>query len=125
MVEGKDIPRVLVVDDEPTFTYMLKNRLRKEGYRVTVARNGLECLEKVKEEVPDLVLVDVMMPGMDGFEVCRRLKEGGSTNMKVALLTTKDEYLTQENLGACRADFGIKKPIRFNALFKTLEEYLG
>ncbi|MBN1995879.1 MAG: response regulator [Anaerolineae bacterium] len=65
---------VLIVDDEPIARDMMEGFLNKEGYRLTFAGNGPETLAQVAKQIPDLILLDVMMPEMDGFEVCRRLK---------------------------------------------------
>ena len=66
--------KVLVVDDERDILEMLDYNLSKEGYEVIQAADGLSAIEIAKEELPQMILLDVMMPGMDGFEVCSRLK---------------------------------------------------
>ena len=66
--------KLLVVDDVQTNVLLLKALLGKEGYGILVANNGQEALEVIRNENPDLILLDVMMPGMDGIECCRRLK---------------------------------------------------
>jgi two-component system KDP operon response regulator KdpE len=66
---------ILIVDDEPRMVRFVRMNLELEGYRVTEAGNGIETLEKVRDELPDLVLLDVMMPEMDGFETLQRLRE--------------------------------------------------
>jgi two-component system, OmpR family, alkaline phosphatase synthesis response regulator PhoP len=67
--------RILVVDDEPDFVAVVQNNLEKDGFEVDVAYNGVEGLEKVKTFSPDCIVLDVMMPEMDGYEVCRELKK--------------------------------------------------
>jgi len=66
--------RILVVDDEPDFCSIVQGQLEKEGFEVDVAYNGVEGLEKVHANRPDAIVLDVMMPEMDGYEVCKRLK---------------------------------------------------
>ena len=66
--------RILVVDDEPDFCSIVQGQLEKEGYEVEVAYNGVEGLEKVLASPPDAIVLDVMMPEMDGYEVCKKLK---------------------------------------------------
>ncbi|MFN2183926.1 MAG: ATPase, T2SS/T4P/T4SS family, partial [Anaerolineae bacterium] len=80
--------KVLVVDDEPMTTNMLTKILRHEGYQTSVAAGGEEALHKVAEEKPSIVLLDVMMPGIDGFEVCRRIKNNFNTFFIPVILIT-------------------------------------
>lgn len=80
---------VLVVDDEPRLVDVVRMNLEMEGYRVLDASNGVEALEHVKEDLPDLVILDVMMPDMDGFEALRRIRE--VSNVPVIMLTVRQE----------------------------------
>jgi DNA-binding response OmpR family regulator len=68
------VNKILVVDDEPTIRELAQIILQDEGYHVITAENGVEAIQKVKDEMPDLVLLDMVMPGMSGPEVCRALK---------------------------------------------------
>ena len=81
--------RVLVIDDDRNITSFLRRALSYSGYEVDVAENGPAGLSRALEAPPDLVVLDVMMPGMDGYEVCRRLRAGGP--MPILMLTAKDE----------------------------------
>jgi DNA-binding response OmpR family regulator len=81
---------ILVVDDDPVIQKLLSVNFEMEGYRVLTASDGVEGLERVQEERPDLVLLDVMMPRMDGLEVARRLKADAATaDIPVLLLSAK------------------------------------
>lgn len=106
----RETPLILVVDDEPANRDILETRLTASGYAVILAENGLEALEKTRDENPDLVLLDINMPRMDGIEVCKRLKSDSSLPyipiiMVTALVDSKDvvagldagaeEYLTK------------------------------
>jgi CheY-like chemotaxis protein len=71
--------RILVADDDPVILRLLQVNFNLEGYEVHTATRGEEALEKAKEHLPDIILLDVMMPGVDGWEVCRRLKEDHAT----------------------------------------------
>jgi two-component system, OmpR family, response regulator len=82
-------PRVLVVDDEPYITDLVSTALRYEGFQVTEARNGREALARVVESRPDLVVLDVMLPDLDGLEVTRRLRNDG-IRVPVIFLTARD-----------------------------------
>ena len=66
---------ILVVDDEPDYVAVVQTSLEKEGFEVEAAYNGMEALEKVKKNIPDAIVLDVMMPEMDGYAVCSELKE--------------------------------------------------
>jgi DNA-binding response OmpR family regulator len=102
------MPRVLVVDDDPQVVRLLRVNLELEGYDVVSASDGNEALEAVAAEDPDLVVCDVMMPGMDGIEVVRRLRADNQkvpvvmlsakamrSDMKVGLDAGADEYVTK------------------------------
>jgi putative two-component system response regulator len=110
-VEPKDRPRILVVDDTPANLTLVANVL-KEDYQINLANNGEKALELALSVVPDLILLDVMMPEIDGFEVCRRLKANSVTSdIPVIFLTAKSQIEDEElgfSLGA--VDF-IHKPI--------------
>ena len=81
---------ILVVDDEPAIVAVVRGRLEQEGFRVQAAASGEEALAHVEADPPDLVVLDVMLPGLDGFEVLRRLRGAGST-VPIIMLTARDE----------------------------------
>ena len=83
------VPRVLVVDDEENIRYLLTSALDHAGFEVASARTGREALDGVKAFRPDAVLLDVMLPDLDGFEVCRRMRSEGD-RMAVIFLTAHD-----------------------------------
>lgn len=85
----RDAKRILVVDDEPRMIGFIRMNLELEGYQVLEAHNGLEALEMIRTQLPDLVLLDVMMPQLDGFETLRMLREFSS--IPVIMLTAKGE----------------------------------
>ena len=90
--EGLPAPRILIVDDVPRNVQLLASLLAREGYQLVAAVDGAQALESIREELPDLVLLDVMMPGMDGFEVCRHLKQDPATaEIPVIVLTARTE----------------------------------
>ncbi|MGC8879664.1 MAG: response regulator transcription factor [Anaerolineae bacterium] len=96
-----DAKRILVVDDEPRMRRFIHMNLDLEGYRVLEAGNGLEAIKRVREDLPDLVLLDVMMPEMDGFEVLREIRQ--FSNVPVIMLTVKgdeDDKVRGLELGA-------------------------
>ena len=80
--------KILVVDDEPYMLEILQARLESNGYSVITAINGEDCLKKAGEDKPDLVLMDILLPGMSGFEVAKRLKENDLTkNIPIIMVT--------------------------------------
>lgn len=81
--------KILVVDDEAEIVELLSDYLAAEGYSVTVASNGREALEKAKTEKPDLAILDIMMPALDGFEVCRILR--AQSNISIIMLSAKQQ----------------------------------
>lgn len=83
-------PQILVVDDEPHLCNVVHRILKKEGYEVATAGDGEKALELIRETAPDLVLLDIIMPGMDGREVCRKVREAGS-DTRVIYFTGKAE----------------------------------
>jgi two-component system sensor histidine kinase/response regulator len=105
-------PRILVVDDQPINVQLLKRKLERGGLEVSTANNGLEALEQVKTHKPDLILLDLMMPDMDGIEVCQRLQASSETRsipvIFVTARTTKESKL--EGLAVGAVDY-ITKPI--------------
>ncbi len=86
------IHRVLIVDDSPTERYYLSDILRRNGFEVSTAENGEEGLAKARADKPDLILMDVVMPGQNGFQATRSLSRDPDTkNIPVILCTTKDQ----------------------------------
>ncbi len=82
--------KILVVDDSPTELQLMVEPLINRGYRVITATNGIEALEQVAKELPSLILLDVLMPGKNGFQVCRQLKTDPATrNIKIIIVSSK------------------------------------
>jgi signal transduction histidine kinase len=117
--------QILVVDDEPRNLQLLGTLLRKGGYRVRFAGAGATCLASAREQAPDLILLDIMMPGMDGYEVCRALKEDPATrDIPVIFLTAKAQ--TEEVVDAFKAggvDF-VTKPFRARELLARVKTHV-
>ena len=78
-VARKTVPRVLVAEDEHDVAELLRFNLTREGYNVIVATNGVEAVKQVQELRPDVVLLDIMVPQLNGWEICRRIKQSGDT----------------------------------------------
>jgi CheY-like chemotaxis protein len=128
MTESSDRPpsggsRILVADDEQGTLELMGEILTHAGFDVVRARDGLEALSMARELVPDLALLDVMMPGMDGREVCRRLcADPALTHMPVILHSAADER--DIDWRACGADAFLAKPFRLASLPDLVRQYL-
>ena len=117
--------KILFVDDEPVVVTLMKNRIGSRGFLVETAHDGASGLEKAKTWQPDLILLDIAMPGMDGYETCRRLKATKETaNIPVVLFTAvQDTQLVAlaEKAGAAKV---VQKPF-VDQVFKAISEILG
>ncbi len=121
MSEMKD-KLILVVDDEVHMVKFMRMNLELEGARVSSATNGKEALERAREDMPDVVLLDIMMPGMDGFETLRRLRE--FSQVPVLILTAKDEEEDRVRGLELGADDYIGKPFSHRELVSRIRAVL-
>jgi two-component system alkaline phosphatase synthesis response regulator PhoP len=109
--------RILVVDDEDDIVEVLKYNLEKEGYEVKTATDGLSAIEAARSFNPHLIILDIMMPGMDGIEVCNRLRAMPEFSTTIiAFLTARSESFTQISALDSGGDDFINKPIKPNVL---------
>jgi two-component system response regulator MprA len=113
---------VLVIDDDPKITQLLKRALGMEGYSVQTASSGAAGLEEARVNEPDLVILDVLMPGLDGLEVCRRLRANGDT--PILLLTAKDEVADRVQGLDSGADDYVVKPFSLDELLARVRALL-
>jgi two-component system response regulator MprA len=116
--------RVLVVDDDEKITSFLRRALAYEGYQVEVAGGGAAALASALQSPPDLVVLDVMMPGMDGLEVCRRLRAGGDVHIPVLMLTARDRVGDRVQGLDAGADDYLAKPFALEELLARLRALL-
>jgi DNA-binding response OmpR family regulator len=117
---------ILIVDDDPQIVTMLSLRLGKRGYRVLTATDGVQALDSAKRERPELVILDVMMPGKNGWEVARALRQDPVTErIKIVVLTAIGESVNEMTSPLYGADAHIDKPFEFDRLEKTLQTLLG
>jgi two-component system response regulator MprA len=115
--------RILVVDDDAKIRTVVRRGLAYEGYRVVEAASGEEGLEKAREHLPDLVILDVMMPGMDGLEVTRRLRSSGD-ELAILMLTARDEVKDRVEGLENGADDYLVKPFSFEELLARVHALL-
>ena len=117
--------KILIVDDDDDIRHLLKYNLEKNGFITNVAANGLECLEMVKSYNPDLILLDVMMPGMDGIEVCERIKsDPQNKNIFICFLTARSEDYSQIAGLEAGGDDYVSKPIKPKVLVSRINAIL-
>jgi two-component system alkaline phosphatase synthesis response regulator PhoP len=122
MAKGK----ILVVDDEIYIVHILDFSLGMEGYEVLTALDGEQALDKARAEKPDLIVLDIMMPKLDGYETCKRLKADESTkNIPVILLSAKGRNVDQKVGFEVGADDYITKPFSPRKLVERINAVLG
>ena len=115
--------RILVIDDDPKIRSVVRRGLVYEGFRVTEAGSGEEGLDKARDRTPDLVVLDVMLPGIDGLEVCRRLREAGD-EVSILMLTARDEVKDRVEGLETGADDYLVKPFSFEELLARVRALL-
>jgi two-component system response regulator MprA len=118
-----DTARILVIDDDPKIRSVVRRGLVYEGFRVTDAGSGEEGLDKARDQTPDLVVLDVMLPGIDGLEVCRRLREAGD-DVAILMLTARDEVKDRVEGLETGADDYLVKPFSFEELLARVRALL-
>lgn len=117
--------KILLVDDEPDIVDFLSYNLKKEGYEILTANNGKDAIEIAKKEIPHLIVLDVMMPDMDGIETCREIREQkGLQDVLIAFLTARSEDYTQIAGFEVGADDYITKPIKPRVFISRIKALL-
>ncbi|MEN8130074.1 MAG: response regulator [Pseudomonadota bacterium] len=118
--------RILIVDDSPTEIYVLKLMLIKEGYEIATAKSGEEGIRVAKTQKPDLILMDVVMPGMNGFQATRELSHAEETeNIPIIIVTTKDQQTDRVWATRQGAKDYLVKPVIEDELVKSVKRYLS
>lgn len=118
--------KILVVDDMIQLTKALVFSLKAEGYDAIMATSGEEGLEKTKQEKPDLIILDIMMPGMDGLEVCQKLKEDEELkSIPIILFTAKNQKSDVVEGMKVGADDYVVKPYKFEVLHGKIQKLIG
>ena len=117
--------KVMVIEDDPSFLRYLSHILEREGYTVISASNGLTGLRKVKEEKPSLLILDVMLPGLDGFEVCHRLHDDAETStLPVIMLSAKGQDSDKTSALSVGAREFFAKPVDRLVLLNKIKELI-
>lgn len=115
--------KILIVDDEPNIVMTLDYALQKKGYKVFIARDGEEAVEIAKKEAPNLILMDIMMPNMDGYEAYGKIKQINE-QIKLIFLSAKNKTQDIEKGMKMGADDYITKPFSIKKVLETIEEKL-
>ncbi len=117
--------KILIADDEPNILISLEYLMQREGFEVLVARDGNEALELARDRHPDLILLDAMMPGRDGFEVCREIRADPELrDMRILMLTARGRDTDIAKGQAMGADAYVVKPFSTRELADKVREML-
>jgi twitching motility two-component system response regulator PilH len=120
------MPRVLIVDDSPTETYKFKEILEKHGFEIITADNGADGVAVARQEKPDVVLMDVVMPGLNGFQATRQLSKGEDTkHIPVIIVTTKDQETDKVWGRRQGASDYLTKPVEESVLIETIKRAMS
>jgi two-component system response regulator VicR len=116
-------PPILVVDDNPDNAHIIRDYLEARGFPITVAYNGDDALKAFEEVKPALVLLDVMMPGRDGWQVCREMKQHPTLGrgVRVVMVTALDDWVNKRQALQTGADDFVEKPFELSKLASTVE----
>lgn len=118
--------KILIVDDEPNIVISLEFLMRREGFEILVARDGQEALQSIRAHRPDLVLLDVMMPRINGFEVCRQVRaDPALAGTRIVMLSAKGRPVQIAEGLALGADGYITKPFSTKNLVAQVKSLLG
>ena len=117
--------KILLIDDEPELVEMVKMRLETNGYEVIIAYDGQEALEKARKEKPDLIILDLILPKLDGYQVCRMLKFDRTTSkIPIIMLTALSQKEDREWGKRVNADAYITKPFESEELMEKIKELI-
>jgi len=120
------VPRILIVDDEPNIVLALELLMRREGYEIRSVNDGEKAVEAAADFRPDLILLDVMLPRMDGFEVCQLIRGDASLkDISIVMLTAKGRDVEREKGLALGADHYVTKPFSTRDVVRKVREILA
>jgi DNA-binding response OmpR family regulator len=121
-----ELKKILVVDDDPYILMSLEFLMKKNGYEVMVARNGTEALDLVEKQIPDLVLLDIMMPDVDGYEICKHIKKSAKLkHSKVVFMSAKSKEVDIQKGYDLGASLYVTKPFSTRELVKKVNELIA
>ena len=118
--------KILVIEDDPATSRLVEYSLRHEGYQVSTASNGLDGIRKAVEEAPDLIILDVMLPGLDGFEICHRLRSKPDTaKLPIMMFSAKAQEMDKSTGLLVGADDYLTKPAAPTTILSHVEALLA
>jgi twitching motility two-component system response regulator PilG len=124
--ESSQILRVLIVDDSPTIRKLVSMTLGKHGYEVDSAADGMEALARINDHAPDLILLDITMPRMDGYQLCRTIKGNDSIDhIPIVMLTGKDGFMDKVRGRMVGSEAYLTKPFNPDELVRMVRQYVG
>ncbi len=116
--------KILVVDDDPTLVLLVERILKEKGFDVVTADNGIDAMRAVNSEKPDLLVLDIMMPEINGYDICRTLKfESPHRDLPIVIVTSRDQEL-DPRIGAMLGIEYIHKPVDREALLAKIKQML-
>lgn len=119
------LPRILIVDDALSIRKLIRSYFTQANFQIDEAVNGMEALDKIRENTPDLIILDLLMPVMDGLECCRRIKhDSHSKNIPVVIITSRSLAEEMNVLGESGADLLIQKPLDREKTTKMIHRLL-
>ncbi|HYQ48082.1 MAG TPA: response regulator [Thermodesulfovibrionales bacterium] len=118
--------KILIIDDEPQIVRALELLMQREGFEIRSAGDGIEALHAIEDAAPDLILLDLMMPRMDGFELCQKIRSNPAwKNMIIVILTAKGRDIEREKGMALGADHYVTKPFSTREVVQLIKSALG
>lgn len=122
-MSGKLEKKILIVDDDPSIVLSLEFLMVKNGFQVFIARNGNEAIEIIKAQVPHIIILDIMMPDVDGYDVCRFIRQNDDwEGIKVVLISAKSKKEDIDKGLSLGASKYLTKPFSTRELLKTVQE---
>ncbi len=122
----KTVKKILIIEDNIDFLNVLNDRLEMNGYQTISETNGLSGLQTVKKEIPDLILLDLILPELDGHKVCRMIKfDQKLKHIPVIILTSRDTDADSNLAKKCRADDFVLKTVKFDVLLGIIKKLIN
>ena len=117
--------KIVLVDDEPDIVKTMEMFLKQEGFNVITASDGIMALDKIRKEMPDLIILDIMLPKLDGYKVCRMLKfDEKYDKIPIVIFTARAQELDKDKAKEVKADAYITKPFQPELLLAKIKELL-